>query len=681
MSTSQIWPNVLAYALQIGLLVALGALAPALLRLRTPGAQLLYWQALLVACVVLPWVQPWRQEVIGLSNASMLQTVSRASANSPAMTTTAAAFAPVHGSVPFATIVLWLLLAGFVSRLLSLGIGLARLAGYRRRGREMDSDPVFRIATPGSARWLVSDEIAGPVTFGWRDPVVLLPSRFPSLRTELREAILCHELLHVERRDWMFTVAEELVRAAFWFHPAIWWVLGEIQLAREQTVDQAVIEVTHAREPYVDALLAMAGAPDAVSGTLDLAPAPLFLRRRHLKQRVFGLLREARMSPLSRARVVFTQAGAILTIAVACWLASGVFPLSAAPQFVTDAEGVTVDTGGAKLIRRTPVQYPFEALQKGVQGEVVIQAAVDADGAMSDKTVVNCPPELCDAAVDSLPQWQFDRRQANTTRQIRIDFARPSGAAFSQAIDMSPQPGLARAVQLTQSLRPVAPGLMASPIVAQQTWQPVPTFVSRTVWMDGTYVTLVSPNSTSAVGQTLNYVRIAGLSMAESAQLSSRLPVHAGDVWSAAMASIVSQVVRDFNPQLEVDLVDFIHPRTFSLWIGPALSSRQPVVAMPPLPEGVYAAGGGVSPPAVLSKYDPEYPDAARNAGISGAVTLSVVVAADGTPRNIQVIGPLDPGLDQAALGALAKWHFRPGAKNGLPVSVQARVQMSFRTL
>src|ERR1700733_12604670 len=132
MNTSKIWPNVIAYALQIGLLVGLGALAPTLLRLRTPRARLLYWQALLVACLVLPWVQPWRQEVIGLSNASVLVTVRRPNA------------------VPFAPIVLWLLLAGCIARFLSVGIGLVRLSGYRRRGREMKSDPVFRMASPGS---------------------------------------------------------------------------------------------------------------------------------------------------------------------------------------------------------------------------------------------------------------------------------------------------------------------------------------------------------------------------------------------------------------------------------------------------------------------------------------------------------------------------------------------------
>src|SRR6185437_7573519 len=139
---------------------------------------------------------------------------------------------------------------------------------------------------------LISEDVSGPVTFGCLHPVVLLPAEFSSLPEAMRDAILFHELMHVERRDWLFTFGEEILRAVFWFHPAIWWVLGEIQLAREQTVDMAVIEMTQARDPYVDTLLAMAG----VSAEMDLAPAPSFLRRRHLKQRVLGIVQERKMS-------------------------------------------------------------------------------------------------------------------------------------------------------------------------------------------------------------------------------------------------------------------------------------------------------------------------------------------------------------------------------------------------
>ena len=138
----------------------------------------------------------------------------------------------------------------------------------------------------------LSGDISSPVTFGFFRPVVLLPATFPELNQPAREAILAHEFLHVRRRDWLVTLLEELVRAALWFHPAIWWLLGETQLAREQVVDRASVEITRNRDEYVDALLAIAG----VRPEPDLAPAPLFLRKRHLRHRVVTLLKEVGMS-------------------------------------------------------------------------------------------------------------------------------------------------------------------------------------------------------------------------------------------------------------------------------------------------------------------------------------------------------------------------------------------------
>jgi len=57
MSTTLVWSNILAYSLQVGLLVAVAAFVPALVRMRAAGARLLYWQLLLAACLLLPWVQ------------------------------------------------------------------------------------------------------------------------------------------------------------------------------------------------------------------------------------------------------------------------------------------------------------------------------------------------------------------------------------------------------------------------------------------------------------------------------------------------------------------------------------------------------------------------------------------------------------------------------------------------
>ena len=60
---------------------------------------------------------------------------------------------------------------------------------------------------------MLTDDLTQPVTFGWRRPVVLLPPRFDGLAAEAQRAVLCHELLHVRRRDWPGIVGEELLRA------------------------------------------------------------------------------------------------------------------------------------------------------------------------------------------------------------------------------------------------------------------------------------------------------------------------------------------------------------------------------------------------------------------------------------------------------------------------------------
>jgi TonB family protein len=682
MNAAQIWNNVVAYALQIGIVVAAGAIVPTVLRMRTPRAKLLLlWQGLIAACIVLPWVQPWREEVVSVSNISALAAIEPAAAtwnggsvavipNTPAI--------PFYRRIPATEVVLYVLVAGTLIRLIWLMTGLLRLAGYRQRGQQLTSDSVFRIASPASARWLVSAEIQSPVTFGWRDPVILLPMRFTALQYELREAILCHELVHVERRDWVFTLAEEIVRAVFWFHPAIWWVLGEIQLAREQTVDEAVVEITHSRGQYVDALLAMASSATGMSteaDPLDLAPAPLFLRRRHLKRRVFDLLQEVRMAPFSKVRLVLSQAVAAAAIVTACWMVSESFPLSAAPQLIADSDGVVINTGGAKLLHRTPVSYPAEALEKGIQGTVSVQAAIGTDGELSDETVVRCPPELCDAATDSLPNWRFDARQGKTKSIISIDFVRPAGAsAPHEASDGYPL--------LAQVIMPVPPGLTASTTLAQAPGLATATFLARTEMLNGVYMSSAPATASSTFGQKLAEVRISGLSDSAASQLRSRIPAQAGDIWTASMANVVTQVVNGFQPNLEVEMVH--NPGASSqwtLWIGPAVPPSGSLTGVPSLPAGVYLAGNGVKPPTLIRKMDPAYAGNAASGGISGTVALTVDIGADGTPGNIQVIAPLNPDLDRSAADALAKWRFGPGSMNGTPVSVRALVNMSFRTL
>jgi TonB family protein len=96
---------------------------------------------------------------------------------------------------------------------------------------------------------------------------------------------------------------------------------------------------------------------------------------------------------------------------------------------------------------------------------------------------------------------------------------------------------------------------------------------------------------------------------------------------------------------------------------------------------GVFRVGGGVTAPVPLYRPEPEYSEEARKAKYQGTVVLYVEVDATGKPRNLKVVRSLGLGLDEKALEAVEKWKFRPGYKDGKPVTVAATVEVNFRLL
>jgi TonB family protein len=61
-----------------------------------------------------------------------------------------------------------------------------------------------------------------------------------------------------------------------------------------------------------------------------------------------------------------------------------------------------------KLIKSPIAPFPDEALRKNVQGNVILSISVDAQGKVSDVKVVSGPPELFQAAINSVKQWEFE---------------------------------------------------------------------------------------------------------------------------------------------------------------------------------------------------------------------------------------------------------------------------------
>jgi len=643
MNTSLVFANLVNYSLQIGMLVGLAAFVPTLLRLRQPGGKLVYWQILLAACVLLP-LQPWKQIVIP---------------GTVEVTTVVATVQPVHlpamhHTVPRSEIALLLALAGAAIRLGWLAVGFCKLRRYRRHSRPLEPAPTWSV----EAALMVSDEISSPVTFGWRKPVVLLPANFPMMDERVKEAILCHEIMHIRRGDWVFTVGEELVRAALWFHPAIWWLLGEIGLAREQEVDRLAIEITQEREEYMDALLAIAGARTQ----LDLAPAPLFLRKRHLKQRVVLILKEAKMS---KTRLISSLVTSLGMLALACWLVTGAFPLTAEPQVVNDGPGVTVNLNGATVMHRTSVNYPAAAVKHGIQGTLQVELKLDAAGNVSDAHVLSGPDELRRAALESVLQWHFTRDAAGGTRMVQIAFELPKPGTVEEV--PAPVQGVVGGV--AGGVRGgVLGGVIGSVPAGMPPPPPPPAALAE----------MRQAQLAAALPRRARSIRVVGLPDAAATELLATLPIHEGDQFSTETLMRVTQLAKAFDEHLLVRMQDTRtdgQPVSSPVEVDVIISA--PGMAMVSTSVQRIKVGGNVQSMQIIRKVVPVYPELAKQARVEGVVHLAAVIAADGTIQELHSLG--GPALlIQSAMDAVKQWVYHTTLLNGNPVSVETTIDVNF---
>ncbi len=405
--------NLVAYSLQVAILAAAGTLLAYLFRLRHPRVALAYWQAVLLACLFLPCLQRWHRPILGAAISGYGHAVFRIPDSGLA--------APA-GPPQMPWDVLWAVLAaGIVLKLAWLLLGFVRLHLFRNNARVfMEPSDAVRDVQRRTGIWVplfLSHEIDSPVTFGFRSPNIILPLSFQALSEPCREAVLCHELLHVRRRDWVAIIAEDFVGAILWFHPAVWWLLSRIRLSREQAVDREVVRLTGNRQPYLDALLEFArtrGRPGAV-------PAPLFLKESHLVERVALLLKEVSMK---RSTLIVHIVCMSLLLMGTVHFASGWFPLTGSPlsperqdSTATALPRPSIRVGGdvqeSKLIRKVEPVYPEEARRLRLSGIVKLGVTVDEEGFVRDARVQMGHPVLARAAVDAVHQWRYSATLLN----------------------------------------------------------------------------------------------------------------------------------------------------------------------------------------------------------------------------------------------------------------------------
>ena len=373
--------NAGSWFLQIACIVAIASLLPRMLRLYAPDASYAYWRALLVFCLALPWLQGRVQPpVAGATGPAAVLTQSSVAIAAPPTVVTPA-------NVDWFGLALWIAAAGATARLIWMGVGLFRLRRLRSAGEpcaeDADADELQRIlGTRASVRHVPA--LQHPLTFGVIRPVVLLPGGLKHQPADIRRAVLAHELIHVYRRDWAWLLVEEAVRAVLWFHPAVWWLISRVQLAREAVVDELAVAITGRRRAYVEALLAFADR-------VPLTPAPAFARRHHLFQRLVLVSREGAMSS---KRIVASCAVMAFVVVAGAWYAVSAFPLQGAggAQQVQMEAGplerrahpITPENPVPRRISYVDADFPAEAASAGARGTVSLQITLDESGRVAE---------------------------------------------------------------------------------------------------------------------------------------------------------------------------------------------------------------------------------------------------------------------------------------------------------
>jgi protein TonB len=144
------------------------------------------------------------------------------------------------------------------------------------------------------------------------------------------------------------------------------------------------------------------------------------------------------------------------------------------------------------------------------------------------------------------------------------------------------------------------------------------------------------------------------------------------------LASKVSEQARQLAP----DDADIQGPmpliKYFAAWqVGSSVAKQPGQLPVPGDRPTRIRVGENVEAANLIRKVQPQYPEAARNVGVSGEVRMSVIIDREGAVQNVELISG-DPLLAGASIHAVESWLYRPTLLNGSPVEVVTTITVTF---
>jgi TonB family protein len=258
------------------------------------------------------------------------------------------------------------------------------------RLRQLAASVATHVGIEGAITLLHAEGPVMPATWGLH-PRIMLPADAAGWTDERVHAVLCHELAHIRRRDWIVQIAAETLRAVYWFNPLLWLACARLRWESERACDDVVLRMGMPPGSYARHLIDLARSHAHREPVL--ATAMPMARASSLQGRITAMLNpdlnRNGLSPRAAALIVFGLFA--VTLPVAAYRASQESPLSLA--------GAVYDMSGAAVPQ---VELTLEDAQ-----HVKLQTISDASGHF-DFGPVAPGDYVIDAALPGFRRLRYD---------------------------------------------------------------------------------------------------------------------------------------------------------------------------------------------------------------------------------------------------------------------------------